>query len=288
MAKAVPLLTAPDFPERFGRLTALEQAQTLARGKRRHERNYPATAHGGDRQSAAFRAGSNREDRQSDVPDPERYGFTDFAARVLGCTTRSIQVTVRIAERIPPALQAELADTRIAERKRDLVRISNETPWRAHWERELAGLPSHTDSRFWITSGLLLPIWNRLPDDNMRVRRLTTDDGEQLIGRVLDADQVRKVRKAFNLEGSTELTGEEAYDAILNRGTALPLSNGWRLTRRSISGDNRVELEGPDDTDTEALRQLGCTIELINWRARIFPSAPHVLDRIFTRWLLAA
>ena len=165
--------------------------------------------------------------------------------------------------------------------------LSNEAPWRAHWERELAGLPSHTDSRFWITSGLLLPVWNRLPDDNMRVRRLTTDDGEQLIGRVLDADQVRKVRKAFHLEGSTELTGEEAYDAILNRGTALPLSNGWRLSRRSISGDDRVELEGPDDTDTETLRQLGCTIELINWRARIFPTAPHVLDRIFNRWPLA-
>ena len=166
--------------------------------------------------------------------------------------------------------------------------LSNEAPWRTHWERELSGLPSHTDSRFWITSGLLLPIWNRLPDDNMRVRRLTTDNGEQLIGRVLDADQVRKVRKAFNLEGSTELTGEEAYDAVLNRGTALPLSNGWRLTRRSISGDNRVELEGPDDTDTEALRQLGCTIELITWRARIFVPAPHVLDRIFTRRPLAA
>ena len=166
--------------------------------------------------------------------------------------------------------------------------LASETPWRAHWDREIANLPSHTDSRFWITSGLLLPIWNRLPDDNMRVRRLTTDDGEQLIGRILDADQVRKVRKAFNLEGSTELTGEEAYDAVLNRGTALPLSNGWRLARRSISGDNRVELEGPHDTDTETLRQLGCTVELINWRARIFAPAPHVLDRIFTRWPLAA
>ena len=166
--------------------------------------------------------------------------------------------------------------------------LANEAPWRAHWDREIAGLPSHTDSRFWITSGLLLPIWNRLPDDNMRVRRLTADDGEQFIGRVLDADQILKVRKAFNLEGTTGLTGEEAYDAVLNRGTALPLSNGWRLARRNISGENRVELEGPDDTDTETLRQLGCTVELINWRARIFTPAPHVLDRIFNRWPLAA
>ena len=124
MAKALPLLTTSDFPERYRRLTALEQAQTLACGKRRHERKYPATSLGGDRRSAAFRASTNHKDRQNDVPDPERCSFTNFAARMLGCTARSIQVTVRIAELIPPPLQAVLADTRIAERKRDLVRIA--------------------------------------------------------------------------------------------------------------------------------------------------------------------
>ncbi len=124
MAKALPLPGASDFPERFRRLTALEQAQALARGKRRHERKYPAPRLGGDRRSADFRANSNRENRQHDDPDPERYGFTDFAARVLGCTARSIQVTVRIGERIPPALQVALVDTRIAERKNDLIRIA--------------------------------------------------------------------------------------------------------------------------------------------------------------------
>ena len=56
--------------------------------------------------------------------------------------------------------------------------------------------------------------------------------------------------KAFNLEGATELTGEEPHDAVLNRGTPLPLANGWRLARRTIAGDIRIELEGPDDTDT--------------------------------------
>ena len=39
-------------------------------------------------------------------------------------------MTVRIAERIPPDLQAALADTRLAERKRDLVRIADMSPER--------------------------------------------------------------------------------------------------------------------------------------------------------------
>lgn len=130
MARVLPRPGATDFPERFSRLTALEQAQALARGKRRHEREYPRTGHGGDRRSAAFRAGSDREDRRRAAPDPEQQGFTDFAARLLDCTTRSVQVTVRIAERIPPDLQAALADTRLAERKRDLVRIADMSPER--------------------------------------------------------------------------------------------------------------------------------------------------------------
>ena len=125
MSRLLPLPGDSDFLERFGRLTALEQAQALARGKRRHEREYPTTCHGGDRRSADFRSRTKREDGQRRIPDPERQGFTHFAAALLGCTARSIQVTVRIAERIPPRLQAALVDTRLAERKRDLVRIAD-------------------------------------------------------------------------------------------------------------------------------------------------------------------
>ena len=35
--------------------------------------------------------------------------------------------------------------------------------WRALWEAELKVLPTHTESRLWLVSGLLLPLWDRLP-----------------------------------------------------------------------------------------------------------------------------
>ena len=72
-----------------------------------------------------------------------------------------------------------------------------EAEWRTLWDAEIAGLPSHKESRFWLAAGLLLPVWDRLPAENMRVRRLRTDDGEALIGRVLDFEQVRAVRSAI-------------------------------------------------------------------------------------------
>ena len=78
---------------------------------------------------------------------------------------------------------------------------ADEAQWRRVWDAEIAGLPSHRDSRFWLATGLLLPVWDRLPAENMRVRRLTSDDGIALIGRVLDAEQVRSVRQGFGLDG---------------------------------------------------------------------------------------
>ena len=68
-------------------------------------------------------------------------------------------------------------------------------------EQEIAELPSHRESRFWLAAGLLLPVWDRLPAENMRVRRLATDSGETLIGRVLDAEQV--AGRAHMPSGST-------------------------------------------------------------------------------------
>ena len=72
-------------------------------------------------------------------------------------------------------------------------READEEQWRALWESEIGGLPSHTESRFWLVTGLLLPIWDRVPDRNMRVRRLTADSGEHMIGRVLGPAEVGRV-----------------------------------------------------------------------------------------------
>ena len=167
-------------------------------------------------------------------------------------------------------------------------RPAGEAQWRMLWEHEIAELPSHRESRFWLAAGLLLPIWDRLPFENMRVRRLTTDAGEALIGRVLDAEQVRAARASFGLDGGPAMTGEEAFEAVMGRGTALPLANGWRLARRRIMGADRVEIEGPADGDTDALKRMGCTVEIVSWRARAFAPGAHVLDRILERWPLAA
>ena len=167
-------------------------------------------------------------------------------------------------------------------------RAAGEDRWRALWDAEIAGLPSHRESRFWLVAGLLLPIWDRLPDESMRVRRLVCDDGEHLIGRVLGPAEVGEFRAALGLDGGPGLTAAEVHDEIMIRGASFPLANGWKLARRRLMGANRIEIEGPADDDTDALKRMGCIAEIVSWRTRLFAPDRATLERVVDRWPIAA
>ena len=185
---------------------------------------------------------------------------------------------VRPAAREPMA-EAELAASNWEEAGGD--------GWCALWNAEIEGLPSHTESRLWLVTGLLLPIWDRLPDENMRVRRLATDAGEHLLGRVLTPEQAHAFRDAFGLAGGPVMSSAEMHEAILTRGASFDLANGWRLARRRLMGAVRIEIEGPADGDLAALKRMGCATEIVSWRTRVFVPEYIDLDRILDRWPLA-
>ena len=141
--------------------------------------------------------------------------------------------------------------------------------------------------RFWLVAGLLLPTWDRLPDESMRVRRLVTDSGEHLIGRVLGPAEAAAFRAAFGLAGGPGLTPAEIHDEVMLRGATFHLANGWRLARCRLMGADRLEIEGPADGDTDALKRMGCIAEIVSWRTRLFAPDTATLQRIVERWPIA-
>ena len=191
-----------------------------------------------------------------------------------------IQARIRLLR--PASRDTAAAEALAASHWRD----ADESQWRTLWDGEVESLPTHTESRLWLVTGLLLPVWDRLPKEDLRVRRLRTDDGGALIGRVLNPEQATALRTAFGLSGGPALSAAEVHEALTGRGTPFGLANGWRLMRRRLMGADRIEIEGPVDTDLPVLKRLGCVTEIVSWRTRVFAPDADTIGRLLDRYPL--
>jgi hypothetical protein len=152
------------------------------------------------------------------------------------------------------------------------------------WNAELAEVPAFTDSTIHVVSGLLLPIWKRLPNESTRVYRLQTDTGERIVG--------RRVSPAWaataTATGASSLTSDDAFTALLEGRTVLDLAEGLQLRRVRVMGANRIELSGFTDTMRDRLRAYGLFPEIISWKLRMFvptdASGPAILARVLERY----
>jgi predicted RNA methylase len=161
---------------------------------------------------------------------------------------------------------------------------ADEATFAAAWTAELAEVPAFTDSTLHMVSGLLLPIWKRLPNDSTRVYRLQTDDGERIIG--------RKVSPAWaataTATGLPSLTPDEAFAALIEGKTVIDLAEGLQLRRVRVMGGHRIELSGFTDTMRERLTAYGLFHEIISWKLRMFvptdASGPAILARVMDRY----
>jgi len=134
------------------------------------------------------------------------------------------------------------------------------------WEQELAEVPAFTESNLHVVTGLLLPIWKRLPDESMRVYRLQTDAGERVIGRLVSPAWVAQ---AVSADG-VSITPADAWVSVLDGRTILELQDGLSLRRAKVMGLFRVELCGFIDGMVDRLKAMGLISEIIAWKLRLF------------------
>ena len=154
----------------------------------------------------------------------------------------------------------------------------------AGWNAEVAEVPEFTDSTLHVVSGLLLPVWKRLPQDETRVYRLQTDDGERIIGRRVSPAWAATATGA----GVPNLSADQAYAALTEGKTILDLAEGLQLRRSRVTGVNRIELTGFTEGMRERLRAYGLFSEIISWKLRFFvpvgPDGAGVLAKLLNLW----
>ena len=220
----------------------------------------------------------------------------DDPRAVLMINTRSGRAAVQV-----PTTSLMLDDGEIERRVRLIrptesqnvaIRLMGGTQWVetdrptfvAAWNAEVAEVPEFTDSTLHVVSGLLLPVWKRLPQDETRVYRLQTDDGERIIGRRVSPAWAATATGA----GTPKLSAEQAYAALIEGKTILDLAEGLQLRRSRVMGVNRIELTGFSEGMRERLRAYGLFSEIISWKLRFFvpisAEGPEILAKLLNLW----
>lgn len=209
---------------------------------------------------------------------------TRSARAALLCQGRSVMLDNGDVEKrlrlIRPMEETSLSETALVE---TAWTDASEAAFADAWAAELEDVPPFTESTVHIVSGLILPIWKRLPEDGARVYRLITDEGERIIGR-----RVSPTWAAAAGAPATDLGAEEAHALLLEGRAIIDLADGLELRRVRVMHAHRIELSGFTSSMRERLSAYGCFHEIIAWKLRMFiptdVGGKDVLARLFARY----
>jgi C-terminal domain on Strawberry notch homologue/P-loop containing NTP hydrolase pore-1 len=158
------------------------------------------------------------------------------------------------------------------------------------WVAEIAALPEFTHSAFHVVTGLLLPIWKRIPDHSMRVYRLVSDEGERILGRVISPAALATLLRDLGQGDSPALSASDAWVALQDGKAILQLADGLQLQPRRVMHATRLELTGFSEGVVDRLKAFGLISEIIAWKLRLFvpvgADGPPILAALMLRYPL--
>jgi predicted RNA methylase len=159
-------------------------------------------------------------------------------------------------------------------------RVSSEA-FAAAWEAEVreaeATLRRETVH---LATGLLLPVWDKLPDDHVQVIRIAADDGRSLLGREIPAACLAGLGQKLGLDISLDVPPDELAATVLRSGRPLPFRGVEALTlkRSLVNGSQRLELAGFAAARLPWYKAQGCFTEIIRYQTRLFVPVDRAAD----------
>ncbi|OEU68461.1 MAG: hypothetical protein BBJ57_07225 [Desulfobacterales bacterium PC51MH44] len=155
---------------------------------------------------------------------------------------------------------------------------------KALWNEEHKKLPDTATSKIHMITGAILPIWERLPRGETKIFRTQTSDGERLLGRVISENMLKQTLENFGVGvEKIQMVGKDIARQVLEYGSSLKMSNGWKIKRSRVSGEQRLELIGPSWGDTHEIKKAGVFDEVIGYQTRYFipkTSAATIIDEL--------
>ena len=143
---------------------------------------------------------------------------------------------------------------------------------REWWIKKHASVPPIETHETHIIGGAIIPLWERFKtheEARLRVVRVTTDDGQRIVGIRIPTEQVGPIVRAL---GATRDFREpdEIFAGVLNEGEEVTLVSGLKLARKVIHREPVIELIGVDPNRFGEIRSFGLVNEQIDWKQRFF------------------
>jgi hypothetical protein len=144
-----------------------------------------------------------------------------------------------------------------------------EQAWRVEANEALA---TPKLERLHLATGLLLPIWDKLPGDYVRVSRIAAKDGRSLLGREIGVGDIPELANALGQDLDQSLDPDDLASVVMKTGKALPFRSVEALTmkRSLVNGNQRLELTGWTADRLDWYKAQGCFTEIIRYQTRLF------------------
>ncbi len=140
------------------------------------------------------------------------------------------------------------------------------------WTKKHATVPPIETHETHIIGGAIIPLWQRFKtheEARLRVVRLTTDDGQRIVGIRIPTEQVGPIVAALGATRDLR-EPEEIFNGILDEGEEVILVSGLKLCRKVIHREPVIELIGVLPYKFAEVRSLGLINEQIDWKQRFF------------------
>ena len=154
---------------------------------------------------------------------------------------------------------------------------------KALWEQETSELPRFSEMDIGIVTGLILPVWTKIPSVNQTVYRGTTDCERSFLGRYVPQQVMKALMGHYGHTTDVKMTGASILSE-LQEGRNVTVNGNMLLKESRVMDRKRIELVGADGAVMRRLRDLGCQIDIIANKARLFvlsgPSQTALLETI--------
>lgn len=156
------------------------------------------------------------------------------------------------------------------------------------WKRDTEAAPKTYTQDIHLVTGALLPIYDRLPSTNMTIHRMKLDDGQSILGRVIDERFLEDTLTKLGVKGQQiEMQPSEIIEAVLN-GAKVKFSSGHQFESVRVANEKRILVAGKPPSFEESrfggsFEKMGVVSETHNYRRRFYiptgEKGPEVVRR---------